>query len=91
MSACNCLGPQNGEPLCPCQMNAARSHIDQWRGLTAADVIDVITGKRSRRKPLPPAGSTAKDWFAYFFDDEQHADIILKALREEGFEIVRRS
>lgn len=22
--ACCCLGPQNGEPLCPCQMSAAR-------------------------------------------------------------------
>jgi hypothetical protein len=23
---CACLGPQNGEPLCPCQMRAARRH-----------------------------------------------------------------
>ena len=20
MSACNCIGPQNGEPVCPCEM-----------------------------------------------------------------------
>lgn len=25
--ACGCLGPQNGEPLCPCQMRAAREHL----------------------------------------------------------------
>lgn len=26
-SACACLGPQNGEPLCPCRMRAARDHF----------------------------------------------------------------
>jgi hypothetical protein len=26
MTTCFCLGPQNGEPLCPCQMRAAREH-----------------------------------------------------------------
>lgn len=24
---CACLGPQNGEPLCPCQMRAAREYL----------------------------------------------------------------
>lgn len=24
---CACLGPQNGEPLCPCLMRAARQHL----------------------------------------------------------------
>lgn len=27
MSACACMGPQKGEPLCPCQMRAAREHL----------------------------------------------------------------
>lgn len=27
MANCCCLGPQNGEPLCPCQMRAARQHF----------------------------------------------------------------
>lgn len=26
-TTCACLGPQNGEPLCPCQMQAARQHL----------------------------------------------------------------
>ena len=25
--ACMCMGPQRGEPLCPCMMRAARQHI----------------------------------------------------------------
>lgn len=24
MATCNCMGPQNGQPLCPCQMRAAQ-------------------------------------------------------------------
>lgn len=24
---CCCMGPQRGEPLCPCQMRAARQHF----------------------------------------------------------------
>lgn len=27
---CACMGPQNGEPLCPCQMRAARAHIGSY-------------------------------------------------------------
>lgn len=27
--ACCCLGPQNGEPLCPCQMRSAGAYIEQ--------------------------------------------------------------
>lgn len=26
---CACMGPQNGEPLCPCQMRVAREHISR--------------------------------------------------------------
>lgn len=62
---------------------------EDWSGLTAANVIGVITGKRLRRRALPPDGSPALAWLTWFFDDERHADIIIKALREEGFEIVR--
>ncbi len=28
-ATCACIGPQNGEPLCPCQMRAARSYLDR--------------------------------------------------------------
>jgi len=27
MATCCCLGPQNGQPLCPCQMRAAEGWI----------------------------------------------------------------
>lgn len=27
MSMCSCLGPQNGEPLCPCRMRAAEFYL----------------------------------------------------------------
>lgn len=26
---CACMGPQNGEPLCPCRMALARQHINR--------------------------------------------------------------
>jgi len=26
VTMCNCLGPQNGDPFCPCGMNKMRSH-----------------------------------------------------------------
>lgn len=29
MAACMCMGPQNGEPLCPCQMRAAMTHMSK--------------------------------------------------------------
>lgn len=27
MTMCACMGPQRGEPLCPCAMRAARAHL----------------------------------------------------------------
>lgn len=54
---CNCLGPQNGEPLCPCQMGAARWYIDKYSnhhavwptGLSASIAEDHMTDARSPR------------------------------------------
>lgn len=28
--ACNCIGPQNGEPLCPCQMRGIIQRDGKW-------------------------------------------------------------
>lgn len=28
--ACNCIGPQNGEPLCPCAMRGVVKRNDRW-------------------------------------------------------------
>jgi len=30
VSACNCIGPQNGQPLCPCQMRGLVEIDGQW-------------------------------------------------------------
>ena len=29
-SACNCVGPQNGEPFCPCQMRGMIKRDGRW-------------------------------------------------------------
>lgn len=29
-AACNCIGPQNGQPLCPCQMRGLVEVDGQW-------------------------------------------------------------
>lgn len=28
--SCNCIGPQNGEPLCPCQMRGVEQRSGRW-------------------------------------------------------------
>lgn len=28
--SCNCIGPQNGEPLCPCQMKGIIQRNGRW-------------------------------------------------------------
>ena len=44
MSACNCLGPRPGEPLCPCMMSAASSHFcSMFSNLTGVDITDCKT------------------------------------------------
>ena len=41
MSACNCMGPQNGEPLCPCMMKD----------------VKIIDGRYVKTEDLGPAPS----------------------------------
>ena len=36
--ACNCIGPQNGEPLCPCQMRS----------------VEIVNGRYVRTDDLGP-------------------------------------
>lgn len=41
MRACNCIGPQNGEPLCPCQMRpAAPDDTGVLSGIRQASSVD---------------------------------------------------
>lgn len=37
--ACNCIGPQNGEPLCPCQMRS----------------VQIVNGRYVRTQDIGPA------------------------------------
>lgn len=30
MSACNCIGPQNGQPLCPCMMRGVQERDGRY-------------------------------------------------------------
>lgn len=30
INACGCIGPQNGEPLCPCSMRNVQVKNDRW-------------------------------------------------------------
>lgn len=30
MQPCNCIGPQNGEPLCPCMMRGVIKRNGRW-------------------------------------------------------------
>lgn len=30
MSVCFCMGPQNGEPFCPCQMRTVKQMDGRW-------------------------------------------------------------
>lgn len=50
---CCCLGPQNGEPLCPCQMAAARLHIERFPQLPP------ILTQQPARGCVCPAGAEA--------------------------------
>jgi hypothetical protein len=47
--ACNCIGPQNGQPLCPCQMSSVHvrdGRFVQERDLGPAEVFPKIDIER---------------------------------------------
>lgn len=58
MSVCFCMGPQNGEPLCPCQMRAARSYLGEVKALVSPLGENLIAMEDSR--PMFHAESTNK-------------------------------
>lgn len=59
MSTCNCMGPQNGQPLCPCQMRAVQGWrgAEEWRPYATA----ALPTQQSARKLLPEAPETDRD------------------------------
>lgn len=66
--ACNCIGPQNGAPVCPCQLGdylQRQAEREAWMREQARIVDRIFRGKAkprvrvkaiSRPLPAPPAG-----------------------------------
>ena len=53
VTSCNCIGPQNGEPLCPCMMRSRKifKRGDEW--IEPEHIIgDVLEKKESGFEPL---------------------------------------
>lgn len=51
-AACNCLGPQNGEPFCPCMMNRLGifKRGDKW--IEPEKVVGVVIDKTKPQMPF---------------------------------------
>lgn len=47
--SCFCIGPQNGDPVCPCKM---RSHTEREMGLRALEILAKIHKPRARVKAI---------------------------------------
>ncbi len=61
MTSCGCIGPQNGEPVCPCQMRSVK--VIDGRYVRVQDLGPAPNGgipARWLKMPQfePPAGST---------------------------------
>ena len=41
MTTCNCTGPQNGEPLCPCAMRSQRLMTVEGRWIKPIYAVDM--------------------------------------------------
>lgn len=52
MRACFCIGPQNGDPVCPCEMQA---HMERDLGRVVVDLLiqGKLVPKRKPRKRVP--------------------------------------
>ena len=48
MRSCGCVGPQNGDPVCPCRMPAYR---EQQAGARALDLLRRLVSKPRVRVP----------------------------------------
>ncbi len=58
MSACFCVGPQNGEPLCPCQMR----HVERRNGRYVQTIDYGPTNDERRTDQLPVIPPLPKDY-----------------------------
>jgi len=69
--ACNCIGPQNGDPVCPCLMPA---HRERERGKQALEFIrkngllgELLKTGASATKPVSPDARTSAAGALSFF------------------------
>lgn len=60
--ACFCIGPQNGEPLCPCMMDQVE--IRNNRYILVQDLGPVPPHKKKKRcsQPLENSSKTPINW-----------------------------
>jgi hypothetical protein len=58
MHACNCMGPQNGEPYCPCMMRDMVQHEGRWiRPERDIGPVSPLTLTPSARGCICPVGA----------------------------------
>jgi hypothetical protein len=60
MNTCFCVGPQNGQPLCPCQMRALddnyfRKEPSKSREIVGNVTFDIFKGERLYREAIKAA------------------------------------
>lgn len=57
--SCACMGPQNGEPLCPCQMRGMIQRDGKWirPEQVIGDVIPQVPAPRTTHGCICPAGA----------------------------------
>lgn len=60
MAMCNCMGPQNGQPLCPCQMRAVQGWYGAEIGWPYA--TGRLASQQPTRKLLPEAPDACVSW-----------------------------
>jgi hypothetical protein len=82
MATCMCSGPQNGEPLCPCRMRAAREHETvkrhngEWRKISLDPVPE---GQPMRRVELDENLEPKMRW------NKREENRMRSALAAQGF------
>lgn len=75
MATCNCIGPQNGQPLCPCQMRAVQGWrgAEEWRPYATA----ALPTQQPARKRLQAAPETI----------QAGADALFNIARAHGYRL----
>lgn len=65
-SACNCMGPQNGEPFCPCMMNRLGIFKRDGKWIEPEKVVGDV------KSPYKPSMPFAQKWDSNHCTDFRH-------------------